>query len=71
MRARGLTTFPDPAASPPSGPPSGGGIAFGSPGAFLSVRQSIIQSPAFKQAAAACGFPGLGGRGGPKPAPGG
>jgi len=69
MRAHGLTTFPDPTASPPSAPPSGGAMAFGSPGAFLSVPQSIIQSPAFKQAAAACDFPGFGGRGGPKPAP--
>ncbi len=70
MRAHGLATFPDPTASPPSAPPSGGGIAFGSPGAFLSVPQSMIQSPAFKQAAAACGFPGVGGRGGSKPAAG-
>ena len=60
MRRHGLTTFPDPTNSPPVAPPSGGGIAFGSPGSFLSVPQSVIQSPAFKQAAAACGFPGGG-----------
>ncbi len=71
MRAHGLATFPDPTASPPSAPPSGGGIAFGSPGAFLSVPQSMIQSRAFKRAAAACRFPGSGGRAGPKLRPGG
>lgn len=69
MRAHGLTTFPDPTTSPPSLPPSGGGIAFGGPGGFLSVPQSMAQSPAFKQAAAACGFPGFGAGGsGTKPA---
>lgn len=66
MRAHGLSTFPDPSAAPPSAPPSGGGVAFGSPGAFLAISQTMIQSPGFKQAAAACGFPGFGGGGGPK-----
>ncbi len=60
MRRHGLTTFPDPTSSAPSAPPSGGGIAFGSPGSFLSVPQSLIDSPGFKQAATACGFPGGG-----------
>jgi hypothetical protein len=64
MRAHGLTTFPDPTTSAPSAPPSGGGIAFGGPGGFLAVPQSTVQSPAFKQAAATCGFPGFGGGGG-------
>jgi hypothetical protein len=59
MRSHGLTTFPDPTATPPS-PGAGFGIAFGSPGSFLAVPQALIQSPAFKQAAAACGFPGAG-----------
>lgn len=68
MRSHGMSSFPDPTSTPPSAPPSGGGIAFGSPGTFLSVPQTMIQSPAFKQAAAACDFPGVG-RGGPKPAP--
>ena len=61
MRKHGLSTFPDPTATPPS-PGSGFGLAFGGPGSFIAVPQSLIQSPAFKQAAAACGFPGAGGR---------
>lgn len=62
MRAHGIKTFPDPTSGgPPSAPPSGGGIAFGSPGAFISVSQTMIQSPGFRQAASACGFPGAGG----------
>jgi hypothetical protein len=68
MRAHGLESFPDPTSSPPSAPPAGGGIAFGAPGAFLSVPASMMQSPAFNQAAAVCGFPGAG-PGGPKAAP--
>ncbi len=61
MRRHGISTFPDPTASPPpSTPPAGGGLAFGVPGALISVPQSLIESPGFKQAAAACGFPGLG-----------
>jgi hypothetical protein len=63
MRNHGVSTFPDPTANPPS-PGSGFGIAFGGPGSFIAVPQSLIQSPAFKQAAAACNFPGAGlGRG--------
>lgn len=65
MRAHGFSSFPDPTSSPPSAPPSGGGIAFGAPGAFIAVPQSLIQSPGFKQAAAACSFPGIGGGKGP------
>jgi hypothetical protein len=69
MRSHGISTFPDPSASRPSAPPAGGaGIAFGSPGAFLSVSQTMIQSPGFKQAAGACGFPGFGGGQGPRSA---
>ena len=64
MRSHGISSFPDPSSSPPSAPPAGGGVAFGSPGAFLSVPQAMIQSPGFKNAAAACGFPGFGGHGG-------
>jgi hypothetical protein len=67
MRSHGLSTFPDPTSTPPS-PGSGFGIAFGGPGSFIAVPQSLIQSPAFRQAAAACGFPGAG-RAGAKQAP--
>lgn len=68
MRSHGISSFPDPSSSPPSAPPAGGGVAFGTPGAFISVSQTMIQSPGFKQAAAACGFPGVGAGRGPKPA---
>jgi hypothetical protein len=57
MRKHGLTTFPDPTAGAPTAPPSGGGLTLGSPSGSLSIPQSLIQSPAFKQDAAACGFP--------------
>lgn len=63
MRAHGVTSFPDPTNSRPSTPPSGGGIAFGGGGSFLSVPQTLMQSPGFKQAAATCHFPGFGGSG--------
>jgi len=62
MRSHGVPNFPD---------PSGGGIAFGSPGAFLSVPQTLMQSPAFKQAAAECDFPGAGRGGSKRPVPSG
>jgi hypothetical protein len=68
MRAHGVSAFPDPTSGPPSSPSpgSGGGLGFGTPGAFLSVPQSLINSPAFQTAATACGFP-VPGRGlGPK-----
>jgi hypothetical protein len=59
MRNHGLTTFPDPVATPPQ--PGGGlGLAFGSPGSFIVIPQSLMQSPAFNQAARACGLPGAG-----------
>jgi hypothetical protein len=67
MRKHGLSAFPDPTATPPS-PGPGGGIAFGGPGSFIAVPQSLIQSPAFNAAAAACGFPGEGKIGGAKTA---
>jgi hypothetical protein len=59
MRAHGLTSFPDPTSTAPA-PGPGLGIAFGAPGAFIAVPQSMIQSPGFQRAAAACGFPGAG-----------
>jgi hypothetical protein len=63
MRKHGLSTFPDPTTTAPA-PGAGFGIAFGAPGSFIAVPQSLIQSPAFNQAAAACNFPGAGRRGG-------
>lgn len=60
MRSHGVTNFPDPTTAPPSGPPIGGGIAFGAPGSFISIPMTLIQSPAFKQAASECNFPGSG-----------
>jgi hypothetical protein len=59
MRQHGLSTFPDPTATPPS-PGAGLGLAFGSPGSFIAVPRAMMQSPAFNQAAAACNFPGAG-----------
>jgi hypothetical protein len=59
MRAHGVPSFPDPTSRPPS-LAGGFGIAFGGPGSFLAVPQSLMKSPAFLQAAAACGFPGRG-----------
>jgi hypothetical protein len=67
MRKHGLSTFPDPTTTAPS-PGSGFGIAFGAPGSFIAVPQSLIGSPAFNQAAAACNFPGAGRQHGAKPA---
>lgn len=65
MRAHGISGFPDPTTSQPS---AGGNfsLAIGRDGVFLAVPNSInVQSPAFKQAAAACGFGGP--KGGPPP----
>ena len=61
MRAHGLTSFPDPTSKAPSPSSLGGlGMAFGRSGSFIVIPQSIISSPAFNQAAAACGLPGAG-----------
>ena len=59
MRAHGLENFPDPVSTAPQ-PGAGFGLAFGRPGSFIAVPQSMINSPAFNQAAAACHFPGAG-----------
>jgi hypothetical protein len=58
MRAHGVSGFPDPTSSPPSSP-AGFSLAFGRPGAFLAIPNTIdTQSPVFKQAGKACRFPG-------------
>jgi hypothetical protein len=65
MRGHGFTSFPDPTATPPQ-PGNGLGIAFGGPGGFIAISQSMMQSPGFQGAAATCGFPGFGRPGGRK-----
>lgn len=65
MRSHGLSTFPDPTTTAPA-PGTSFGLAFGRPGSFIAVPQTMLQSPAFKQAATACGFPGAGHGGGGK-----
>jgi hypothetical protein len=56
MRAHGISGFPDPTTTPPSNP-SDYSAVMGHNGVWLAVPNSIDpQSPAFKQAAAACNF---------------
>jgi hypothetical protein len=57
MRAHGLATFPDPTASPPSTLPAPDAVFLGGPDGAFSLTASMVRSPAFKQAAATCGFP--------------
>jgi hypothetical protein len=57
MRAHGLTTFPDPTTSPPSTLPAPNAVFLGGPDGAFSLTSSMVQSPAFKRAAATCGFP--------------
>jgi hypothetical protein len=58
MRAHGVSGFPDPVGSPPANP-EGFAMAFGRPGAFLVIPDGLDpESPAFKQAATTCSFPG-------------
>lgn len=56
MRAHGFSTFPDPTSTAPA-PGTGFGIAFGAPGSFIAVPQTMLKSPGFNQAASQCGFP--------------
>lgn len=57
MRGHGISDFPDPTLSPPSNP-AAYSAAVGRNGVFIAIPKTIdAQSPAFKQAAAACGFP--------------
>jgi hypothetical protein len=60
MRAHGLRSFPDPATSPPSTPPAPDETILGGPDGVFSLTASMVQSPAFKQAATTCGFPTFG-----------
>jgi hypothetical protein len=56
MRAHGISGFPDPTATRPSNPGDYSGVMDRN-GVWLAVPNSIDpQSPAFKQAAAACNF---------------
>jgi hypothetical protein len=62
MRAHGISGFPDPTTTPPSGP-AGYSAVMGRDGVFLAIPNSIdAQSPGFKQAAAACNFGPRGGQ---------
>lgn len=54
IRKHGVPSFPDPTRSPP---PPGSGNVIGSGGLYLALGPGgSPQSPAFKRAAAACGF---------------
>jgi hypothetical protein len=56
MRRHGIAGFPDPTTSPPSGPTRDSAV-LGHDGVFLVIPNTIdTQSPAFQQAATACGF---------------
>ncbi len=60
MRTHGVTGFPDPVNSPPASP-AGFSAIFGRPGALIEIPSTIdVKAPAFRRAAAACGFPGRG-----------
>ena len=60
MRAHGVMGFPDPVNSPPASP-AGFSAIFGLPGALIEIPSTIdVKAPAFRRAAAACGFPGRG-----------
>jgi hypothetical protein len=57
MRRHGISEFPDPTLSPPSNPADYSAV-LGRDGVVLAIPNTINpQSPAFKQAAAVCGFP--------------
>jgi hypothetical protein len=56
MRQHGISGFPDPTTSQPSGP-AGYSLVLGRDGVFLAIPRTVdVQSPAFKQTAALCGF---------------
>lgn len=56
MRQHGISHFPDPTTNPPSST-TGYSDTYSRDGVYLAVPNSIdVQSPAFKHAAATCGF---------------
>ena len=70
MRAHGVSGFPDPTLGPPPSSPQDFAIAIGHDGVSLLVPKTIdVSSPAFKQAANACGFGSVLGGGQRTPAP--
>jgi hypothetical protein len=62
MRRHGISAFPDPTLTPPSSP-AGYSVLIDRGGVVVAIPNTIdLGSPAFQQAAAACGFPHLGRR---------
>jgi hypothetical protein len=58
MRQHGVSGFPDPTLSPPASGLAGFSQVIGRGGVFVAIPNTInTGSPAFKQAAAACGVP--------------
>jgi hypothetical protein len=58
MRGHGVSGFPDPVSSAPANP-TGFAIAFGRPGSFIVVPDTIdVRAPTFRRAARACHLPG-------------
>jgi hypothetical protein len=57
MRAHGLRSFPDPTGSPPSKPPGPDTTILGGSDGVFTLTGAMFESPAFKHAAAKCGFP--------------
>jgi hypothetical protein len=56
MRKHGVSGFPDPSTSVPSKSGGGPGVVADREGAIFAIPATIMQSPAFTRAAAACGF---------------
>ena len=57
MRAHGVPNFPDPTTTMPSNPPAQGAVENINGAVFLIPSSIEVWSPAFKQAATACGLP--------------
>jgi hypothetical protein len=56
MRRHGVSGFPDPTSSVPSKGLGASGIVADREGAVFAIPATMMQSPGFTQAAAACGF---------------